>query len=139
MTWKAGKSVPPSVNGFRILDTSRKLPGPCSHQSLPDLTHWTPLLFVRDWISGRKPTAMAKQQWYSALDLTLLVREMDVQRPEAIDMDLCMVLWDLVDRCFLRSPVIAISPVLGQSLDVRQGRSIVPAGIVELVRESDCR
>lgn len=87
------------------------------------------------WEVVSELTAMAEEQGDSALDWGFLVDEMDVDAPEAVDLDLGLVVGELVDFGFGFPPVVALEPVLGQAFDVGQGGAMVPAGFVKLVGE----
>ena len=63
-------------------------------------------------------TSVDEEQRNGPWDVALLVHEMHVQFSEPLNRDLRGELGQLIQFCFLRSPIEPIFPVLGQSCDV---------------------
>lgn len=79
---------------------------------------------------------MCKQQGDGALDLALLVHEMDLQRLEPLDRNINGELRQLLVQFRLGfPPVVAVVPVGGETLDVGQRSPVVPIGSFELIGE----
>ncbi len=78
---------------------------------------------------------MREEQRDCTVYIALLVHEMYIQRFEAVDLYGGLEVWQLVELSFLLSPIKVFSPVGSQSFHISQGGAIVPAGLVELVRE----
>ena len=78
---------------------------------------------------------MGKEQRYCTIYIALLVNEMYIQRFEAVHLDGGLKIWQLIELSFLLPPVKLLSPVCSQSFYVSQRGAIVPARLVELVRE----
>ena len=78
---------------------------------------------------------MREQQRDSILDLTLLVDEVNIIRAKAVNFDLSRVVRQFVELRFCLSPVKAVGPILGQALDVGEGRATGPGlGVRDLIR-----
>src|SRR5262249_58291447 len=50
--------------------------------------------------------------------------------------DVCLELIERVQALLLGSPVVLVTPVVDEALEVRQVRTVVPSGIRELVGET---
>lgn len=83
----------------------------------------------------RVRTAMREKQRNCSLYIALLVHEMYIQRFEAVDLYGGLEIWQFIELSFLPSPIKSFSPVNSQSFHISQRCAIVPAGMVELVRE----
>jgi hypothetical protein len=82
-------------------------------------------------------TAVNKEERYRVRDLAPLVHKVDVQRTEPVDGDYGRELrHGRVDGRLLRAPVVPITPVLGEPLDVGKRRAVLPRRVVQLVREA---
>lgn len=78
---------------------------------------------------------MAEEERDCSFSFALLVYKMDVQCAEAIDLYWCFVIGKFVDLFLMLSPVVAVSPVLRQALDIGQGSSITPSSFLKFIRE----
>ncbi len=78
---------------------------------------------------------MGEEERNCTIYIALLVHEMNVQRFEAVDVYRGLEIWQLIELSFLLPPIEFLSPVCSQSFHIGQGGSIVPASLVELVRE----
>lgn len=78
---------------------------------------------------------MGKEQRYCTIYVALLVNEMYVQRFEAVHLYGGLEVGQLVELSFLLPPIKILSPVRSQSFHVSQRGAIVPACLIELVRE----
>jgi hypothetical protein len=78
-----------------------------------------------------------KDERYSVHDLAPLVHKVDVQRTEPVHGDFDRELrHGRVDGRLLRTPVVPITPVLGEPLDVGKRRAVLLRRVVQLVREA---
>ena len=78
---------------------------------------------------------MYKKQRYSLGVLVLLMDEMDAQLLVSIYFDLGLELRQFVDLSLLFLPVESIFPVCSQSLHIGERSAIVPASIIQFIRE----
>lgn len=77
---------------------------------------------------------MGEEERNCTIYTALLVHEMSVQRFEAVDVYSGLEVWQLIELSFLLPPIEFLSPVCSQSFYMGQGGSIIPAGLIELVR-----
>ena len=84
-------------------------------------------------------TAVNKEQWNSALYLTLLIHKVYIQRLEAVNLDLGTIIWQLVDLGLLLPPVIALLPIFHEPFDVCQRGTVVPSCVIEFIWEGGRR
>ena len=78
---------------------------------------------------------MREEQRNCTIYIALLVYEMNIQRFEAVDLNRSLEIWELIELSFLLPPIEFFLPVCSQSFHVSQRGAIVPARLVELVRE----
>lgn len=60
---------------------------------------------------------------------------MDVETLEAIDLDVGVKIWKLIELRLVLSPIEMVFPIRSESLHVRQWSSIIPTSLVELIRK----
>ena len=80
---------------------------------------------------------MNEQKRYRALNVTLLVYIVDIQRPEAVNLDAPRKHRQLVELGFVLPPVVSILPPRDEPLQICERHTILPACVVELIREAD--
>ena len=80
-----------------------------------------------------KLTSMTKEERNCSFNFAFLMDEMNIERTEAIDLDGCLIIRQLVHLRFMLSPTVAVLPVLRQAFDVGQWGSITPASFVKFV------
>ena len=78
---------------------------------------------------------MGEEQRDCPFYIAFLVHKMYIQRFEAVRLYCSLEIWQLIEFCFLLSPIEVVSPICSQPFHVRQRGAIVPTGLVELVRE----
>lgn len=78
---------------------------------------------------------MGKEQRDCSLYIALLIHEVYIQTFEAVDLNCSLEIWEFIELSFLLPPIKLFSPVFDQSFHVSQGGAVVPARLVELVRE----
>ena len=77
---------------------------------------------------------MDEQERDRALARTLLVHIVNVKRAKPVHRNVTRELWQLVDLVLGLAPVESVFPMFDEPLDVSERDTVVPAGIVELVR-----
>lgn len=78
-------------------------------------------------------TSMDEEQRNSAVDGGFLVNKVNVQVFEAVYVDGCLEIGELIDLGFCRSPVVFFLPVLGQAFDMGQWNAIIKFSSIKLV------
>ena len=79
---------------------------------------------------------MAKEQGNSIRHSALFVDVVDVQCPEAVDVDIPREHGQLVvEFLFMLAPVVPVLPSFRESLDIGKWSAIFPVSVLELVRQ----
>lgn len=78
---------------------------------------------------------MGEEQRDCTLYIAPLVHEMYVQRFESVNLYSSLEIGQLVELCFLLSPIESLPPIGAQSFHVSQRSAIIPSGLVKLIGE----
>lgn len=82
------------------------------------------------------PTSVAEQERDGTFRIAFLVNEVNVDRAEALHLDLSLEVRQVIDLGFRLPPVKSILPVLGKSLYVGKRSAVGPLiGSSKLIRE----
>jgi len=67
---------------------------------------------------GQRLTSVDKEERDGSFDMTFLMHKMHFHFLEPINFNLCLEVWQLIQLSLVLAPIVAISPIIGQALDI---------------------
>jgi hypothetical protein len=79
---------------------------------------------------------MDKEQRDRTFNVTPLMDIVNIQDPKPFHFDVTGKHWKFIEFAFMRAPVVAVFPFVDQTFHIGEGDAIVPADVVQFIREA---